>query len=71
MVKNMKTQLALFLFITIFLVIEADKTRPIVKTSLGNIRGIYQLSHNGRKYRSFEGIPYAKPPVGNLRFQVS
>ncbi|KAF7989104.1 hypothetical protein HCN44_007414 [Aphidius gifuensis] len=65
----MKTQLALFLFITIFLVIEADKTRPIVKTPLGNIRGIYQQSHNGRKYKSFEGVPYAKPPVGNLRFQ--
>lgn len=33
--------------------------------------GRYLRSHNGRPIKSFNGIPYAKPPVDNLRFKVS
>lgn len=28
-------------------------------------------SYKGKLYYSFEGIPYAKPPTGKLRFRVS
>lgn len=35
-----------------------------VKGSVRNIRG-------GRKIYAFTSIPYAKPPVENLRFEVS
>ncbi|XP_057321823.1 venom carboxylesterase-6-like [Microplitis mediator] len=40
-----------------------------VKLSLGKIRGYYKKSFNGRLYRAFEGVPYARPPVGELRFR--
>lgn len=27
-------------------------------------------SHDGRTIKAFMGIPYAKPPIGDLRFKV-
>lgn len=44
---------------------------PIIKTPLGNIQGYYKKSFENRTYAAFEGIPYAKPPIGDLRFVVS
>ncbi|XP_024083442.1 liver carboxylesterase-like isoform X1 [Cimex lectularius] len=41
----------------------------IVRTPLGDVIGSVQTSRAGRKYYSFMKIPYAKPPVGNLRFR--
>lgn len=43
---------------------------PKVKVSLGEIKGHFKFSENGKKFEAFEGIPYAKPPVGELRFKV-
>ncbi|XP_031840747.1 juvenile hormone esterase [Nomia melanderi] len=42
---------------------------PRVKTPLGSVRGYYKLSANGRQYEAYEGIPYALPPIGKLRFK--
>ncbi|OAD61357.1 Venom carboxylesterase-6 [Eufriesea mexicana] len=42
---------------------------PRVKTPLGAIRGYYKVSANGRQYEAYEGIPYALPPTGKLRFK--
>ncbi|KAJ8670100.1 hypothetical protein QAD02_001359 [Eretmocerus hayati] len=46
-----------------------EKT-PKVTTKLGIIRGHYKISNNGNKYKAFEGVPYALPPVGDKRFEV-
>ncbi|XP_023310728.1 venom carboxylesterase-6-like [Anoplophora glabripennis] len=43
---------------------------PEIDTPLGRVRGYWKIS-DGRKYAVFEGIPYATPPVGDLRFEVS
>lgn len=43
----------------------------IVETKYGKIRGFGNKSVSGRKYFSFLGIPYAKPPIDELRFLVS
>ena len=43
----------------------------VVETSKGKIRGFVDRSILGDEYLAFKGIPFAKPPVGQLRFQVS
>ncbi|CAH1997706.1 unnamed protein product [Acanthoscelides obtectus] len=49
--------------------IAEDAARPFTVTNLGPVEGEWRTSFGGRKYASFEGIPYAKPPVGDLRFE--
>ncbi|KAK0427319.1 hypothetical protein QR680_010167 [Steinernema hermaphroditum] len=42
---------------------------PVVETPYGKVEGFdYEIS-NGDKANIFLGIPYAQPPVGNLRFE--
>ncbi|CAB3257417.1 unnamed protein product [Arctia plantaginis] len=40
-----------------------------VKVSQGVLQGKKCKTFYGKKYYSFEGIPYAKPPIGRLRFR--
>ncbi|XP_049777138.1 venom carboxylesterase-6-like [Schistocerca cancellata] len=42
---------------------------PVVRTRQGAVRGTAQLSSSGRHTLAFHNIPYAKPPVGPLRFK--
>lgn len=42
----------------------------IIDTPLGKLRGKKTVTYKNFPYYSFQGIPYAKPPVGNLRFKV-
>lgn len=39
-----------------------------VEVSQGVLKGKECITFYGKKYYSFEGIPYAEPPVGKLRF---
>lgn len=41
-----------------------------IETKLGHVRGTVMLSRNGKRFNAFLGLPYAKPPVGELRFKV-
>ncbi|CAH0712871.1 unnamed protein product, partial [Brenthis ino] len=41
-----------------------------VNVEHGRLQGRECKTHDGFKYYSFEGIPYAKPPVGELRFRA-
>ena len=41
---------------------------PLCTISTGKIQGALSYSKSGRVFSSFNGIPYAKPPVGKLRF---
>ncbi|KAL4715948.1 hypothetical protein ACJJTC_013248 [Scirpophaga incertulas] len=47
----------------------ADNNGPVVDTCYGALRGVWRNSTKGRVYASFQGIPYAAPPVGMLRFR--
>lgn len=42
----------------------------VVKTQLGSVRGVKRNTIWGGSYYSFEKIPFAKPPVGELRFRA-
>ena len=44
---------------------------PVVETRYGKIRGKWLWSRRNLPIGSFIGIPYAKPPVGDLRFEVT
>ncbi|XP_044750331.1 uncharacterized protein LOC123310753 [Coccinella septempunctata] len=48
----------------------ADDDAPTVETQEGFVRGTYLISRNGRLFDVFRGIPYAQPPVGDLRFKA-
>lgn len=49
--------------------LEMNVVNPIVVTRYGPIRGIQKTAATGVDYLSFQRIPYAKPPVGELRFK--
>uniref|UniRef100_A0A8D8SWB2 Carboxylic ester hydrolase n=1 Tax=Cacopsylla melanoneura TaxID=428564 RepID=A0A8D8SWB2_9HEMI len=40
-----------------------------VQITQGRLKGSSEKSRNGTTYFSFLGVPYAKPPVGDLRFK--
>ncbi|XP_058813020.1 juvenile hormone esterase-like [Topomyia yanbarensis] len=42
--------------------------RPIVQVKQGKVQGVTSKLPNGTLYHLFKGIPYAKPPIGELRF---
>ncbi|KAH8358452.1 hypothetical protein KR093_000393, partial [Drosophila rubida] len=42
----------------------------VVKTKLGAVRGVKRHTIWGGSYVSFEKIPFAKPPLGELRFRA-
>lgn len=65
------------LFGIIFLVVLENgfgflfKDGIIATTEQGNVMGSVRVNRKGGKFYSFTAIPYAKPPVGELRFMVS
>lgn len=59
--------IVLFVFLIIAIIVQS---RVYVDTELGRIKGITKLSRNGSRFEAYIGIPYAKPPINELRFQV-
>lgn len=70
----MRVETSLILLNTFLLVIFGvfcDNDR-IIDTKNGQVRGRRETSlRNKVNFYSFRGIPYAKPPLGDLRFKVS
>lgn len=64
-------------FISVFLTLCCSetvlgRTSDYLKVNIepGSLVGRHLTTHNGRHIRAFLGIPYAEPPVGDLRFKV-
>ncbi|CAG9827444.1 unnamed protein product [Diabrotica balteata] len=43
--------------------------QPVVKIEEGKLRGLSQKNLDGEEFYSFLGVPYAEPPIGELRFK--
>lgn len=43
---------------------------PVVTIKQGQLLGKTGVDYADGTYHSFQGIPYAKPPIGELRFKV-
>lgn len=68
---SVRNCLVFITFVCMIYVGLADQYK-IVDTDNGRIRGIKSTTLlNGDPYYAFKGIPYAKPPTGNLRFKVT
>lgn len=68
------TLLVLALLVVALLQISNAFTSDSLKIKLdhgGVLVGRHHVTVKGRHMRAFMGIPYAKPPVGELRFKVS
>ncbi|VVC41621.1 Carboxylesterase type B, conserved site,Carboxylesterase, type B,Carboxylesterase type B [Cinara cedri] len=44
-------------------------TKDVLQIHQGQIKGSVLKSRDGREFYAFQGIPYAKPPIGDLRFK--
>ncbi|KAF3424237.1 hypothetical protein E2986_12277 [Frieseomelitta varia] len=42
----------------------------VIRVKQGRLRGIIEKTSYGDEYLAFRGIPYAKPPLGPLRFKI-
>ena len=49
---------------------EAPAKRPVVHSSQGDLRGVIESGRGGARVSVFRGVPYAKPPVGALRWRA-
>ncbi|CAH2103575.1 unnamed protein product [Euphydryas editha] len=54
--------------LNVFFVVICAESVPIRETSLGVLEGYYMKTRSGRLISAFTAIPYAVPPVGELRF---
>lgn len=55
---------------TLALQAASPHSAPTVHVHQGTLTGTYLTSRYGRTFAAFQGIPYAQPPIGNLRFKV-
>ncbi|KAL7637557.1 UNVERIFIED_CONTAM: hypothetical protein RMT77_012285 [Armadillidium vulgare] len=63
------TYALLFILSTLARKSVGDEDAPLVQTQQGLIRGVKDVSVKGKEFYSYLGIPFAEPPVGELRFK--
>lgn len=64
----------IFLLIVGIIELALTFTSDELRITLSNgskLVGRYLRSYSGRPIKAFMGVPYAKPPLGPLRFKVS
>jgi len=49
----------------------SEKALIVCGSNLGCLKGTYMPGYQIKRFEAFLGIPYALPPVGELRFSVS
>ncbi|KAK4309585.1 hypothetical protein Pmani_018808 [Petrolisthes manimaculis] len=46
-----------------------DQEPPVIDTTTGKISGVKEVSTKGNSFYAYRSIPFAKPPLGELRFK--
>ncbi|KAG6452860.1 venom carboxylesterase-6 [Manduca sexta] len=59
----------LILLIAVAALAAAQGPNPVVRVTHGVLQGSWKVSTKGRSYASFQGVPYARPPIGKYRFR--
>lgn len=59
----------LMILFSCYSLVQLQSLTSEVTLPLGKLRGYVTTSKNGNNFVAFEGVPYAKPPVGELRFE--
>lgn len=59
------------LFLSLISAFSVNEDALEIQTEQGLLRGKFDTTRKGRAIRAFTGIPFAKPPIGELRFRVS
>ena len=54
-------------FLLAILQCQADED-VVIDTPLGSVLGSPRMTFQGQAYLSFQGFPFAQPPIGQLRF---
>ncbi|XP_055547867.1 juvenile hormone esterase-like [Wyeomyia smithii] len=62
-------KLLALLAVSIAIAVSQDASRPIITTTGGQVQGITSSCGLFCSYFQFNGIPFAEPPVGDLRFR--
>ena len=61
----------IFVILISVVISKACNAEPIVCIPQGSCyKGSYLESYEGKQYSSFQGIRYAEPPIGELRFKA-
>ena len=63
-------ELSYYLVGIVLLVTTVLASKPLVNIKNGTLEGTIMSSRKGRSIFGFRGIPYALPPLGELRFEV-
>ena len=58
---------AFALFVSNFISCQAELPL-VITTKQGDIKGEHLVARNGDKFVGYHGIPFAEPPLGDLRF---
>ncbi|XP_022832964.1 venom carboxylesterase-6-like [Spodoptera litura] len=70
MFKPIVIFVALNFLLTIYVSDVKSEKQPVVRTPLGEVAGYYMQTRGGRQIAAFTAIPFAVPPVGDLRFKA-
>ena len=60
-----------FLLLTWWSEVAAGRRLMERKTKYGRVKGVVEMVQGDKRVEKYLGIPYARPPLGNLRFEVS
>ncbi|XP_046994760.1 juvenile hormone esterase-like isoform X1 [Schistocerca americana] len=66
---SMTSLLLLLLLLLAASLSKAGEGERVARTRLGAVRGVHKESSSGRRFLAFYNLPYARPPVGPLRFR--